>query len=230
MFKLLRPKSITISIFICFLIMGVKPAIAASCTFVALDGTGTVVESVTGHGPRGCKRAKRRCERRSGLGCVPDSAVNTRHCSAEAQLALNDSIAFIRSHRNQLMEDFEVGTRKATKRRIKRRFDRKINKIRISCAERVLCREKAPRIALHAFGIAGNKLRLCYDKMVNRSYRLCRLIEFSAHEIGHTIGIKKDRAGAHHRNENDRVYQFGEFARNLCRSELSGDANYTLQP
>ncbi len=205
------------------------PAQAASCTFVALDRTGTVTESVTGHGPRGCKRAKRRCERRSGIECVPNPIVNTRQCSANAQSALNDAFAFIRSHRNQLMEDFEVGSRKATKRRIKRRFDRKINKIRTSCAERVLCRDKAPRIALHAFGIAGNKLRICYDKMVTSSYRFCNLVGITAHEIGHTIGIKKDRAGGHHKNQSDRVYQFGSFARNLCRSERTGARNYLLR-
>ena len=205
------------------------PAQAAQCTFVALDSAGTVTESATGHGPRGCKRAKRRCERRSGIECVPNPVVNTRQCSANAQSALDDAFAFIRSHRNQLMEDFEVGSRNATKRRIKRRFDRKINKIRVSCAEQVLCRDKAPRIALHAFGIAGNKLRICYDKMITSSYNFCNLVGTTAHEIGHTIGIKKDRAGGHSRNNNDRVYQFGWFARDLCNSERPGASNYTLR-
>jgi len=203
---------------------------AAPCTFVALDGAGNVVESATGHGPRGCKRAKRRCQRRAGRACVPNPEVNTRHCSPAAQSALNDAIGYIRSHRRELMEDFEVGSRRATRRRIKRRFDRKINKLRISCAERVLCREKAPRIALHAFGIAGNKLRICYDKMVRRNYQFCNLVEITAHEIGHTIGIKKDRAGGHHRNQNDRVYQFGWHARNICLSDRTGAANYSLRP
>ena len=203
---------------------------AAPCTFVALDGGGNVVESATGHGPRGCTRAKRRCERRAGRACVPNPEVNTRHCSNGAQSALNDAIEFVRSHRNELMEDFEVGSRRATRRRIKRRFDRKINKLRISCAERVLCRENAPRVALHAFGIAGNKLRICYDKMLAHNYRFCQLVGTTAHEIGHTIGIKKDRAGGHFRNRNDRVYQFGWHARAVCEAERAGASNYLIRP
>lgn len=212
-----------------------QPAFAASCTYVAIDATGTVVNEATGHGPRGCKRAKRRCQRRSGLTCVPEGNVHTKNCSAAAQAALNDAFSFLRTHENQLMNDFEVGSRPATRRRIKRRFSRKINRTRVGCAAGVLCRtSQNNRVALHAFGIAGNKIRVCYDKMLTFTgpdqYNFCKLVDTIAHEMGHSIGIKKDRLGGHGRNENDRVFQFGEFAYDLCRAERTGAANYVLLP
>jgi len=129
------------------------------------------------------------------------------------------------------MNDFKIGDRPATIRRIERRFSRKINRTRVGCATGVLCRtNQDKRVALHAFGIAGNKIRICYEKMILNRYRLCNLVNTVAHEMGHSIGIKKDRFGGHGRNQNDRVYQFGDFAGNLCRNELSASANYRLQP
>jgi len=214
--------------------LSAQPALAVSCTYVAMDqSTGDIVSSATGHGPRGCKRAKRRCERRANQACEPEGNVQTKNCSATAQLALDDAFNFVRRHENQLMNDFEVGKRKATRRRIKRRFSRKINRTRVGCGTGVLCRtSQDKRVALHAFGIAGNKIRVCYDVMVNRNFRFCDLVDTVAHEMGHSIGIKKDRKfGGHGRNGNDRVYQFGWFARGLCESErVVPSQNYQLAP
>lgn len=206
---------------------------ATPCTFVALDpGSGDLVDSATGHGPRGCIRAKRRCERRTGLTCEPEGNVHTKNCSAAAQLALNDAFAFIRNHENELMNDFDIADRRATERRIKRRFSRKINRTRVGCGTGVLCRTNQDnRFALHAFGIAGNKIRVCYEKMLNSGYRFCNLVNTVAHEFAHSIGIKKDRAGGHSRNQDDRVYQFGDFAGNLCLAERTPTSpNYELTP
>ena len=158
-----------------------------------------------------------------------EAQVDTRACSPNAQAALNEAFVFIESHGEQLKNDFEIGSRRATRRRISRRFDRKIDEMRVSCAARVLCREKAPRIALHAFGMAGRKIRVCYDKMLAEEFRFCDLVEIVTHEFGHAIGIKKKRFGQHHKDQNDKVYQFGWYARDLCLAERSGTANYRLE-
>lgn len=207
-------------------------AFATSCTYVAIDSsTGDVVVSATGHGPRGCKRAKRRCQRRANQSCEPEGTVHTKHCSAAAQAALVGAFNFVRTHERQLMHDFKVAKRRGRRRRIRRRFSRKINRTRVGCATAVLCRtSQDKRVALHAFGIAGNKIRICYDEMLTKNLRFCDLVDTVAHEMGHSIGIKKDRAGGHSRNQNDRVYHFGHFARGLCESERVGSANYTLLP
>lgn len=153
---------------------------------------------------------------------------DTKKCSPNASQALNEAMIFLKENGRALKHDFKIGDRKATRRRIRRRFDRKVDQMRFSCATQVLCREKAPRIALHAFGIAGRKIRMCYDKMITRNFRFCDLVEIAAHEFGHAIGIKKDRFGRHHKNQSDRVYEFGWFARDLCES--SATDNYALMP
>ena len=158
-----------------------------------------------------------------------EAQVNTRACSPNAQAALNDAFAFMASHGEQLKNDFEIGSRRATRRRIKRRFDRKIDEMRISCADRVLCREHAPRVALHAFGMAGRKIRVCYDKMLAAEFRFCDLVEIVTHEFGHAIGIKKKRFGQHHKDRDDKVYQFGWYARDLCLAERIGTSNFRLE-
>jgi hypothetical protein len=165
----------------------------------------------------------------TSLSAIPEaSAQKTRKCSPAAKAAIAEAVQWMKNHQNELKNDFKLAKRKGVRRRIRRRFDRKLSKIRFSCAERVLCKDKAPRVALHAFGIAGNKIRLCYDKMQKRNYNFCTFTGVVAHEFGHTIGIPKDRVGGHSRNQNDRVYQFGWFARDLCQRTVSD--NYLLRP
>jgi hypothetical protein len=47
-------------------VIRIQPAAAGSCTYVGVTASGARVPGVsaTGHGPRGCIRAKRRCLRR----------------------------------------------------------------------------------------------------------------------------------------------------------------------
>lgn len=163
-------------------------------------------------------------------GQPPEADVKTRNCSPSAKAAINDAMNFIKSKGHELKNDFKLAKRKGQRRRIRRRFDRKIDKMRFNCAERILCRENSPRIALHPFGIAGRKIRVCYKKMIQRNYKFCDLVEKAAHEYGHAIGIPKQRLGGHFRNSNDRVYQFGWFAKNLCTIERPGEMNYPLLP
>jgi hypothetical protein len=157
--------------------------------------------------------------------------VKTKRCSPAAQAALDEAFQFIKDHRHELMHDFKVAKRKGKRRRIRRRFDRKLGKMRVSCAERVICRKAAPRNAMHPFGIAGRKIRLCYDKMIADSDtdQFCDLTGTIAHEFGHAIGIKKDRAGGHSRNQNDRVYKFGNFAERLCEQEARAASAWKVE-
>ena len=145
--------------------------------------------------------------------------VETRSCSAEAAANLEDAVDFLRDHREELKYDTDLGRRDRQIERIRDRIDEKIDDIWFSCAERVLCREDAPRIGLHAFGIASDKIRICYDKIVDYGFDYCEFVGVVAHEFGHAVGIPKDMLGGHSRNQDDRVYQFGYFAEDLCRRE-----------
>lgn len=142
-----------------------------------------------------------------------------RHCSAKAKANIREAIDFMDAHKRELKKEFKLAKRKGKRRRIRRRFDRKLHKLRFSCAERVLCRAKSPRVAMHPGGIATRKVRICYDKIVSKNYDFCNFVNTVSHEFGHAIGIKKARLGRHHKKRNDRVYRFGNFAENLCREE-----------
>ncbi len=146
-------------------------------------------------------------------------AASFRHCDAKAKANIREAVAFMAANKRALKHDFKLAKRRGKRRRIRRRFDRKLHSIRWSCAERVLCRNSAPRVALHAGGIATRKIRVCYDKMVRQNYDFCSFVEIIAHEFGHAIGIKKKRLARHHSQRNDRVYKFGWFARDLCRKQ-----------
>lgn len=144
---------------------------------------------------------------------------NFRHCSSEAKVNIREVIAFMDENQRALKHEFKLAKRRGKRRRIRRRFNRKIHKMRFGCAKSVLCRDSAPRVALHPLGIASRKIRVCYDKIEDAGTDFCDLVNIVSHEFGHAIGIKKDRAGRHHKNRNDRVYKFGDFVESLCRSQ-----------
>lgn len=142
-----------------------------------------------------------------------------RHCSNEAKTNIREAVAFMKVNKRALKHDFKVGKRRGQRRRIRRKFDRKLQKIRWSCAERVLCKRRGDRYGLHAGGVASRKIRICYDKMLYDRVGFCFFAGKVAHEFGHAIGIKRDRAGRHSRRTSDRVWQFDRFARNLCNTQ-----------
>ncbi len=145
-----------------------------------------------------------------------------KRCDDEAKRNIRAAVEFLDRNMKTLKRDFEFGTRlPRKKKRIHRRMGRKLGKLRFSCGRgRRLCRDSKDVVGFHALGSASRKLLICYDKIDNRSTSdFCELVGVIAHEYGHAVGIPKQRAGRHHKNGNDRVYQFGWFARDLCRAQ-----------
>jgi len=162
----------------------------------------------------------------SGVKARPGTGASntTKHCSAEAQRNIYDAVTFIDEKLQVLHDDFRLPVRKGKKRRIRRRMLRKLDNMRFGCFEGVLCRTSQDRRdAYHGWGVLGRKIRVCYDVMENEpGYGFCNFTQVVAHEYGHAIGIPKDNWGGHNRNENDLVYQFGDFVRSLCYMEGYG--------
>lgn len=134
-----------------------------------------------------------------------------RHCNDTAKHNIRQAVLFLELNLQSLKKDFKLADRKPKRRRIRRKMNRKISKLKFSCAERVLCRPEADRIAMKA-GI--RKIRLCYDKI--SSYSFCSFAGVVGHEFGHLAKIPKKRLGRHHRKGDDRVYKFERFVRGLC--------------
>lgn len=137
-------------------------------------------------------------------------------CSADAKRNLLETVGFMKTNMETLKNDTNLHRREGRERSIRRRMDRKVDRLTIDCREAVLCRDSSPRDGLHAFGIMTNRLRICYDKLAQRNASFCSLTKLVVHEFGHAVGIAKDRVGQHHADKKDRVYQFGWFARDLC--------------
>lgn len=153
-----------------------------------------------------------------GIGQEAYAGIKIKHCSAEAARNIHEAVQFMRNNMGA-MKGLDLAKRKGQRRRIRRRMDRKIDKLKFSCAQRLLCRAGAPRTALHPFGVVGKKIRLCYTKMRTLNYNFCTFTGTVAHEFGHVVGIPKKRFGRHHRERNDKVYRFGNAVRDLCYSQ-----------
>jgi hypothetical protein len=143
----------------------------------------------------------------------------TRNCSKAAQKNIAEAVRFINDHMGQLKNPpFSLGKRRLQRRRIQRRMDRKLGKMRYGCAARVMCPVGKSKNAHMMFGIMGRKVRLCYDNMLKyKRFSFCDFAGTVAHEFGHAVGIPKDPFARHGKNRSDRVYQFGRYAAKLCR-------------
>lgn len=138
-----------------------------------------------------------------------------RRCDAEARRNIRSAVRFLHDNMRALKKDYEFNTRLPRRDdRIHRRMSRKLGKLRFSCGTgRKLCDASNDRTGMHALGTASKKLLICYAKMKN----YCDLVETVAHEYGHAVGLPRKRVGRHAKDQDDLVYQFGWFARDLCR-------------
>ncbi|MBT8493308.1 MAG: hypothetical protein KJO07_09655, partial [Deltaproteobacteria bacterium] len=144
-------------------------------------------------------------------------ANRTNNCSDEAQANIALAVRFINNNMDRLKNPpFSLGKRRGQRRRIHRKMDRKLGKLRYGCKAAVLCPVGDTKNGHAMWGIMGRKVRLCYDNMKHRGFQFCGLVRTVAHEFGHTVGIPKDPFAQHGKNRSDRVYQFGRFARELC--------------
>ena len=146
---------------------------------------------------------------------VEARGTKTKKCSAEATRNLNEAKKFIIDNLRIFQTDFELNERSKKERRIRDRMRSKVNKIKFSCAKKVLCRDgQGQRSGFHGSGILGNKIRICWERVTRKNYSFCALASTVTHEFGHSVGIPKGRR--HSKNKNDKVYQFGNFAKHLC--------------
>ena len=175
------------------------------------------------------ERAEEDLDDLDGDGSSRRLGVDIKKCSSNARDAIRMAYQWMVDHTEELRDDFNPSKRRLQRRRIRRRFKRKLNKLKVSCAERVLCRDgQDKRVGFHGSGILGNKIRLCYNRMIDLSFHFCDLVETMVHEFGHVLGIPKARFGSHYRNQDDRVYRFGWHGGDLCRQEFSGATDYPL--
>ena len=141
-----------------------------------------------------------------------------KQCNRIATINLLAAQRFITDNLPTLLHDFELNERSRKAMRIRARMRRKAPKLKFSCAKKVLCRDgQDNRAGFHGSGILGNKIRICWNRVVEQNKRFCDLAGLMTHEFGHAVGIPKERFSRHHREQDDKVYQFGFFARELCR-------------
>nr|HMR08473.1 beta/gamma crystallin-related protein [Polyangiaceae bacterium] len=142
-----------------------------------------------------------------------------KECDGDAVRNLAAARKFIIDNLSILQNDFELNERPKVEQRIRDRIRKKIGDVKFSCAEKTLCRDgQESRKGFHGSGILGNKIRICWNAvMADSNYKFCDLARTVTHEFGHAVGIPKERFGKHHGQGNDKVYQFGNFAYQLCR-------------
>ncbi len=140
-----------------------------------------------------------------------------KQCNGDATRNLLAAKKFIIDNLTTLQYDFEVNVRSKKERRIRDRMRKKAMGMKFSCAKKVLCRDgQTERAGFHGSGVLGNKVRICWNRVVEQNKRFCDLAGLVTHEFGHAVGIPKERFSQHHKQQNDKVYQFGFFARELC--------------
>lgn len=141
-----------------------------------------------------------------------------KDCNDEATRNLLAAKKFFIDNLQTFQNDFELNERDKKERRIHDRMRTKIAGVKFSCAEKVLCRdEQDERSGFHGSGILGNKIRICWHRVKEQKKKFCDVAGLVAHEFGHAVGIPKERGGKHNREHNDKVYQFGFFATQLCQ-------------
>jgi len=148
-----------------------------------------------------------------------------RYCEKQWNNYIVEALKFIEENLETLKNDTKLHRRETRAIRVRRRLDRKLDRLRFICGRKdgpgvnVTCRLGAD--GTHAFGIATSQIRLCTDniekKIATGKYGkgFCFLAGVVAHEFGHVVGIPK--LFARHVSENkDLVYQFGWFAQDFC--------------
>lgn len=150
----------------------------------------------------------------------------TRNCPSHADTNFQEIVDYMESNMAAVRAIYEADNsyhpRRGANRRVERRLDRgrKLDRLWFDCDadDTPLCKNADAR---HAMGAASRKIRICYNKVRERTLApdgrgFCSLMSLVAHEFGHAVGMKKDRAGNHSRNQNDRVYRWGWAWRDFC--------------
>jgi hypothetical protein len=93
---------------------------------------------------------------------------------------------------------------------------RKIDDIKVHCAERLRCRGN--RVGVSG-GLITDIIHICYEKMEDLHYAFCDLAGVVAHEYGHMIGMPRALFGGHNDGDIDATRMFGWFVKDLCRQD-----------
>lgn len=131
-------------------------------------------------------------------------------CSASAKAHIERKFDILRKHYGTILDDANLGGNKNKRRRWKRRYGRNVRNVGVKCKTGSYCKGilgKAWRIG---------KVKLCYDKIMERKNSDCKLLEVLAHEVGHAAGIPSH---IKHNSDNpprDKVYRIGYAARKFC--------------
>ncbi|PQA86037.1 hypothetical protein [Hyphococcus luteus] len=137
------------------------------------------------------------------------------NCPADLQTHLRAAKDFLVRYKKTLKNDFEIEGRKGQQRRAERQIERRVDKLSFVCKADKDC---DTHTAVQGTIVGGNRVRICSALMTRDPF--CEVVEMVAHEFGHNAHIPKARAGRHHRrghSDPDQVYQFGYYARELCK-------------
>ena len=136
-------------------------------------------------------------------------------CPSDLKQRLGEAKRFLIEYQKTLAGDFEIEGRRGQERRSERQIMRRVEKLNFVCKNDKNC---SSHTALQGTVVGGNRVRICSNELKEASF--CKVVEIAAHEFGHNAHIPKDRYGAHNRrgpSDPDQVYQFGFYARELCR-------------
>ncbi len=132
--------------------------------------------------------------------------LDLRDCNAGQSRDIRMANQFLREFQKVLINDFEFDARlPRSEERVKRKIDRLIDDMRITCGRRNIC----DSVSGKSFALAGRFI-LCMRNINN----FCTLVDTMAHEFAHWIGITSDIG--HNQGSFDSVFKFENFSRDLC--------------
>ncbi|MBT8496151.1 MAG: hypothetical protein KJO07_24110 [Deltaproteobacteria bacterium] len=150
------------------------------------------------------------------LSNAPDAdAGRVRGCSEAAQINLGEAKRFLENNMGTLKGAPIYFGKKRKRRRIHRKMDRRLKRIRWTCN---------PNRCAGDNWLNGNqsglwRIRLCYENMKSKNASFCDFVGTMAHEYGHAVGLPK--AGNHNSRDpsrlQDSTYKFGFWVRDLCK-------------
>ena len=145
-------------------------------------------------------------------------ADRVRGCSDEAQANLTEAVRFLDNNMDALKNaPVDMGRKRAQRRRVHRKMDKKLGKVRWTCDWEKRCPGNQN---LYGNQSRVRQIRLCYSNMVARNATFCDFVDTVAHEFGHRVGLPKSKQ---HNNfsdptrREDSVYKFGAYAGQMCR-------------